>query len=38
MTDSADPEQLASVWVYPVCKGRTYAGSAGLGLIGSFIT
>ena len=27
MTNSADPDQLASV-----CKARVYAGSAGLGL------
>ena len=36
MADSADPDQLASseanIWMYTVCKGRLYPGSAGLGL------
>ena len=31
MTNSANPDQLASEDA--VCKGRTYPGSAGLGLI-----
>ena len=30
MTNSADPDQLASI--YTVCNGRVYPGSAGLGL------
>ena len=32
MTYSADPDQLASselIWIYTVCKGRVYPGSAG---------
>ena len=32
MTNSADPDQLASsqlIWIYTVCKGRVYPGSAG---------
>ena len=34
MTNSADPDQLASlrsqlIWIYTVCKGETYPGSAG---------
>ena len=36
MTHSADPDQLASSsqlnWIYTVCKGRVYPGSAGQGL------
>ena len=35
MANSADPDQLASgqlVWIYTVCKGRVYLGSAGQGL------
>ena len=35
MTISADPDQLASsnlIWIYTVCKGRVYPGSAGQGL------
>ena len=31
MTNSAHPDQL--IWIYTVCKGKTYPGSAGLGLI-----
>ena len=34
--DSADPDQLASssqlIWIYIVCKGRVYPGSAEQGL------
>ena len=37
MANSADPEQLASssqlIWIYTVCKGRAYTGSAGPGLM-----
>ena len=37
MTDSADPDPLVSrnqlIWIYSVCKGRIYPGSAGQGLI-----
>ena len=36
MPNSADPDQLASselIWIYTVCKGRVYTGSAGQGLI-----
>ena len=41
MTNSADPDQLASegfficqlIWIYTVCKGRVYPGSAGRRLI-----
>ena len=37
MANSADPDQLASseglIWIYTVCKGRVYLGSAGQGLI-----
>ena len=39
MANSADPDQLASsdfsqlIWIYTVCKGRVYPGSAGQGLI-----
>ena len=37
MANSADPDQLASssqlIWIYTVCKGRVYQGSAGLGFI-----
>ena len=29
MANSADPDQ---VWMYTVCKGRVYLGSAGQGL------
>ena len=35
MANSADPKQLASselVWIYTVCTGRAYQGSAGQGL------
>ena len=36
MTNSADPDQLASseanIWIYTVCKGKAYPGSAGQGL------
>ena len=37
MANSADPDQLASseaqlIWIYTVCKGRVYPGSAGRGL------
>ena len=41
MANSADPDQLASsdgffrsqlIWIYTVCKDRTYPGSAGQGL------
>ena len=35
MANSADPDQLASeanIWIYTVCKGRVYRGSAELGL------
>ena len=36
---SADPDQMASrsqlIWIYTVCKGRVYPGSAGLGLKGT---
>ena len=36
MANSADPDQLASseanIWIYSVCKGRTYLGLARLGL------
>ena len=36
MANSADPDQLESklIWIYAVCKGRIYLGSAGLGLTG----
>ena len=43
MANSGDPDQLASsvlsqlIWIYTVCKGRTYPGSAGLGLMYVFI-
>ena len=41
MANSADPDQLASdqllIWIYTVCKGRVYPGSAGLGLIECYI-
>ena len=30
MANSADPDQL--IWIYTVCNGRVYPGSAGLGL------
>ena len=37
MANSADPDHLASssqlIWIYTVCKGSTYPGSAGQGLI-----
>ena len=33
MANSADPDQL--IWIYTVCKGRVYPGSAEQGLIGS---
>ena len=38
MANSADPDQLAFfrgqlIWIYTVCKGRLYWGSAGQGLI-----
>ena len=29
MANSADPDQL--IWIYTVCKGRVYQGSAGQG-------
>ena len=29
MTNSAEPDQI---WIYTVCKGRAYLGSAGSGL------
>ena len=34
MTNNADPDQFRSqlIWIYTVCKGRAYPGSAGLGL------
>ena len=34
MANSADPDKLASslIWIYTVCKSRTYPGSAGLRL------
>ena len=34
MANSADPDQLADLdlWIYTVCKGRVYPGSAGQGL------
>ena len=36
MANSADPDQLASssqqIWIYTVCKGRVFPGSAGQGL------
>ena len=34
MTKGADLDQLASelIWIYTVCKGRVYPGSAGQGL------
>ena len=36
MANSADPDQLASagqlIWIYNVCKGKVYPGSAGQGL------
>ena len=31
MTNSADPDLI---WIYTVCKGRAYLGSAGQGLRG----
>ena len=38
MTNSAAPHQLAFrsqvTWIYTICKGRAYHGSAGLGLRG----
>ena len=36
MANSADPDLSRSqlIWYYTVCKGSTYPGSAGLGLIG----
>ena len=37
MANSIDPDQLASedanIWIYTVCKGRVYPGSAGQGLM-----
>ena len=30
---SVDPSQLASIWIYTVCKGRVYLGSAGQALM-----
>ena len=36
MANSADPDQLAYwllIWIYSVCKGRVYPGSAGQGLM-----
>ena len=32
MANSADPDQKPLIWIYTVCKGRAYPGSAGLGL------
>ena len=34
MANSADPDQFRSqlIWIYTVCKGRAYPGSAGQGL------
>ena len=31
MANSADPDQFRSqlIWIYTVCKGRVYPGSAG---------
>ena len=32
MASSADPDRRSQlIWIYTVCKGRTYLGSAGLG-------
>ena len=38
MANSADPDQFRSqlIRIYTVCKGRTYPGSAGLGLTWAF--
>ena len=36
MANSEDPSQL--IWIYTVCKGRAYQGSAGQGLNSSFNT
>ena len=36
MANSADPDQLVRsqlIWIYTVCKGRTYLDSIGVGLI-----
>ena len=35
MANSADPDQFRSqlILIYPICKGRAYPGSVGLGLI-----
>ena len=32
MANSADPDQLQLIWIYTVCKGWVYPGSAGQGL------
>ena len=34
MANSADPDQFRSqlIWIYTVCKGKVYPGSAGQGL------
>ena len=32
MANSADPDQCQVIWIYTVCKGRVYPGSAGQGL------
>ena len=36
MANSVDPDQMASgsqlIWIYIICKGRVYPGSAGQGL------
>ena len=32
MTNSIEPDQLASDQIYAICKGRAYPGSAGQGL------
>ena len=34
MTNKADPDRMTSlIWIYTVCKGKAYPGSAGQGLI-----
>ena len=42
MTNRADPDQLASsealIWIYTVCIGRVYPGSAGQGLSSAAVT
>ena len=32
MTNSADPDQLALIWIYTVCIGGVYPCAAGQGL------